>query len=246
MMEPFTIRLAGKTIEVHALFPKTKIFCSEYLADGVADFSVYITPEDIAFEYERAMKQESKESKEPQQYSDTYLETLALYRKIAEKLPEYNTFLIHGSCISVDGEGYLFTATSGTGKSTHTRLWREFFGDRAKMVNDDKPLITVNENGAVIHGTPWNGKHHLGENISVPLKAICVLNRGTENSIEKMDFTDAFPILLGQTYRPKDAKSLAKTLDLLDRLGKNTDVFSLFCNMEKQAASVAYNGMNKK
>ena len=106
---------------------------------------------------------------------DDYLETLAVCRKIAERMPEHNTFLFYGSCIAVDGAGYVFTAKSGTGKSTHTRLWRELLDNRATMVNDDKPLIRIADDDAIIYGTPWDGKHPLSHNIAVPLKAICIL-----------------------------------------------------------------------
>lgn len=245
MMEPFTIKLAGKTIEIKVNFSGTKAYCGDYSVSEKADFSICITKEDVVFEREKARLQDLKEGKEVQQFSDAYLEKLALYRKIAEIMPQYDTMLIHGSCVAVDGVGYLFTAASGTGKSTHTRLWREVFGPRAVMVNDDKPLVTVTEKGAIIHGTPWNGKHHLGENISVPLKAICVLNRGEENRIEKTEFLKAYPVLMGQTYRPKDEPSFLKTLDLLEKLGKNIDIYSFSCNMEREAVKVSYNGMNK-
>lgn len=74
------------------------------------------------------------------EYSLSYLETLAVYRKIVTRLVFSDILLIHGSAIAVDGKAYLFTAPSGTGKSTHTRMCREYFKDRAVMVNDDKPL----------------------------------------------------------------------------------------------------------
>ena len=86
----------------------------------------------------------------------------------------------------MDGAAYLFTAPSGTGKSTHTRLWREVFGDRVWMINDDKPMLRISENLVTAYGTPWNGKHHISRNASAPLKAIVQLNRGKENII--MDF----------------------------------------------------------
>ena len=106
---------------------------------------------------------------------DDYLETLAVCRRIAERMPEHDTFLFYGSCIAVDGAGYVFTAKSGTGKSTHTRLWREMLGVRAVMVNDDKPLIRIADDGSVIYDPPWDCNHHLSHNIAVPLKAICIL-----------------------------------------------------------------------
>lgn len=159
---------------------------------------------------------------------------------------DYDTLLLHGSCVAVDGVGDLFTAKSGTGKSTHTRLWREVFGTRAVMVNDDKPLIRVTETGAIVYGTPWNGKHRLGENISVPLHAICVLERDTVNHIEPVEKKSIYPILLQQTHRPQDSAKMMKMLNLVDRLAANVELYRLGCNMEPNAAKVAYEGMVKR
>ncbi len=91
-------------------------------------------------------------------------------------MPSYDTVLFHGSALAIDGDGYLFTAKSGTGKSTHTRLWRERFGDRVVMINDDKPLLHIDAGSVIAYGTPWNGKHRLGTNASVPLRADCVFS----------------------------------------------------------------------
>ena len=126
--EAFSMRLAGKVIEVRALFPETKAFCREYLCNDDAYFSVDITQDDIVREREKAAHQNMKEFGKALQHSDPYLETLALYRKIAGRLAEHQTLLVHGSAIAVDGQGYLFTAKSGTGKSTHARLWRKLLG----------------------------------------------------------------------------------------------------------------------
>ena len=170
-------------------------------------------------------------------------ETLAIYRKIAEKMPEYDTVLMHGSAVAVDGEAYLFTAPSSTGKSTHTRLWREVFGERAVMVNDDKPLVRIDPDGATVFGTPWNGKHRLGANIAVPLRAICLLERAEINRIGEISARGAYPTLLRQTYRPLDPGVFAKMLTLLDRLKTVVRFYRLGCNMELDAARIAYEGM---
>ena len=158
-------------------------------------------------------------------------------------MPDFDTFLFHGSCVAVDGEGYLFTAKSGTGKSTHTRLWREYLGDRAVMVNDDKPLIRADENGVTIFGTPYNGKHRLGSNIAVPLKAVCILTRAAENHIEPIDREQAYAMLVQQAYRPADPVAMAKTLTLIDRLADGAKLYLLGCNMDIEAAKAAYEGM---
>ena len=134
-------KIADKLIEVTSLYPDVHEYCKDYAAEGVPEFSVEITREDIDYEREKTAKEYAYEGKRAPNYSEGVLEETAVYRKIAEKMPLYATIVFHGSVIAVDGVGYLFTAKSGTGKSTHTRLWREMLRDKAVMVNDDKPLI---------------------------------------------------------------------------------------------------------
>ena len=230
-----TYRFADVNVSVTAIDTAVQSRCSGYETDGPADFAVSTNQEDIAFERARA---------DHSGYSDAYLETLAVYRKIAEKMPAYDTFLFHGSAIAVDGAAYIFTAKSGTGKSTHTRLWREFLGDRAVMVNDDKPLIRVNPDGtATVYGTPWDGKHHLSTNIAVPLKAICILERAKQNTIRQITAGEAYPMLLQQAYRPMDSMALSKTLTLIDRLAASVSLWRLGCNTDIEAARIAYETM---
>ena len=145
-----------------------------------------------------------RKAKERADASKPYLETLTVYRKIATAFLERSVLLMHGSVVAVDGEAYMFTALSGTGKSTHVRLWRKLFGDRAVMVNDDKPLVRIGGERAIVYGTPWDGKHHLSNNIAVPLKAIVVLRRGLENEIHPLTVQEAFPTLLQQSFRTED------------------------------------------
>lgn len=242
----FTIKLAGVPVAVTALFPETKEFCRDYLTDEPSVFSVEIIPPDILFEREKAAHEDALEGIPARHFSDQYLETLAVYRKIAFGLLDHHTLLFHGSAIAVDGSGYLFTAKSGTGKSTHTRLWREYFGNRAVMVNDDKPLLKFTDSGVFVCGTPWDGKHHLSSNLSIPLKAVCILTRSRENQIRPITQKEAWPMLMQQSYRPSDAKKLASTLSLVERLGKSVELYQLGCNMERSAAKAAYDGMNSK
>ena len=123
-MKEIKIQIAGRTVAVGAMYESTCRFLCEYQWEGTAEFSVEISPEDIALEREKAMREDALEGYPIRQYSDAYLETTAVQRKIAEKLFDYDTLLFHGSTIAVDNQAYLFTAKSGTGKSTHTRLWR--------------------------------------------------------------------------------------------------------------------------
>ena len=235
-------KIGEKRIKISSLHEDVHRLCADYHAGGQPNFTVQMTQPDIDFEREKSACEDEVEGIPVRHFSDEYLETLAVYRKIAERMPEYDTFLFHGSAVSVDGAGYLFTAKSGTGKSTHTRLWRELLGKRAVMVNDDKPLIRVNEDGsAVAYGTPWDGKHRLSSNIAVPLKAICILERSGENHIVQITKSEALPMLIQQAYRPADPIALAKTLTLIDRV--DVRFYRLSCNMDISAAELSYNTM---
>ena len=134
----FCVKLADVSICIEPMFDYIREYCREYITEEQAAFTVRIESEDITFERDRSVKEAEKEGNPLMEFTDAYLETLAVYRQIASQLPMWNTLLFHGSVIAVDGEGYLFTAKSGTGKSTHTRIWKQIFGDRATIFNDDK------------------------------------------------------------------------------------------------------------
>ena len=227
-----TYRFADRIISITSLHEAVHNYCKDYVHEG--------TPEMIV---EKSQREYAFEGLKYPDFSDAELEVTAVYRKIAETMPKFDTFVFHGSVVAVDGQAFLFTAKSGTGKSTHTRLWRELFGSRAVMVNDDKPLLRVTESGVIAYGTPYNGKHRLGENIAVPLKALCILTRAEENQIRRISKAEAYPMLMQQVYRPQDAQGLRQTLLLVDKLSQNTALYKLSCNMDISAAQIAYEGM---
>lgn len=239
----FNVRLADVPIGISVLYNTTREFCREYLTEEEAVCKVSVEYSDIVFEKDKSAKEDGRKGIPVRQFSDNYLETLALYRKIAEKLIEKGILLFHGSAVAVDGEAYLFTAKSGVGKSTHTRLWREVFGERAVMVNDDKPLLRMKDGCVAVYGTPWDGKHRLSSNISVPLKAVCILERGNVNRIKKITPREAWPTLMQQSYRPEDADKLKKAVCMIGEITEKTGLYRLQCNMDASAAETAYYGM---
>ena len=242
------IKLAERIIEIKNIHTYVEEYCKDYIVsnDLTPDLSVSISKEDIDFERDKSRKESIAEGKPVIDYSDDYLETLAVYRKIAELIPFFDTILFHGSVISMDGKGYLFTAKSGVGKSTHTKFWRELYSDRVVMINDDKPLIYVSTDEIKAYGTPWDGKHRLSKNTSVPLTGICVLHRSKDNRIKKVTGNEVYPMFVQQTYRPSQKESMLKTFNILDRIFEKVPVYDLYCNMDPDAARVAYEGMNRK
>lgn len=235
-------RIADLDIRISSVHERVHELCSAYCTQSAhADIEAVTTQDDI--DLERIRSGRGAEEDRGAGYSDGYLETLAVYRKIAERSPYHDTVLFHGSAVAVDGKGYIFTARSGTGKSTHARLWRELLGDRAVMINDDKPLIRIRNGEAEVFGTPWDGKHRLSSNSSVQVKAVGLLNRGEENMIRPADVSEVYPALIQQIYRPMDTGAMEKTLELIDRLTEAVSFWRMECNMEIGAAEMAYGAM---
>lgn len=236
-------RIAGKCIEIVSLYKEIHRYCYEYRCNDLPDFVVHISQPDIDFERARSDRRGKYNNSNGGKFSDSCLEILAVYRKIAEIMPTYDVFLFHGSAIAVDDKAYLFAAPSGTGKSTHVRLWREMLGERAVVVNDDKPLIQISDNGPQIFGTPWNGKHRLSTNICVPLKAVCLLERSETNWIRTVSTEEIYPMIMQQIYRPINLDSMKKTMCLLDDLCSRVCFYRLGCNMDPEAAHISYETM---
>ena len=249
----FTIRLAGVNIEVKSLYDEVYSLCKDYVvadterpdygATAKQHLTVAISPEDIVYEREKNRLESEIEVIPVVNYSDAYLETLAVYRKIATKILDYDTFLMHGAVISVENKGWLFTAPSGTGKTTHLRLWLENI-QGSYIVNGDKPLIHIGEE-VTVFGTPWAGKEGMQKNTGVTLKGIVMLERSADNRIEQISFLEALPVLIQQAYRPNDKAELEKTLGLIKKLSSRVAFWRLHCNILPEAATTAYQALNE-
>ena len=242
-MVQFTIEIAGIAYNIQANFSSTEAYCRQFVTDQTGKHMISVTKEDIAAERLNINALDDEQASERSGYSDAYLETIALLRKLAESAPEGDSMLIHSSAVCVDGKAYLFAAPSGTGKSTHARLWREMLGDRAIMVNDDKPFVVKAENIFYVCGSPWNGKHGLGNPIQAPLAGICLLHQAETNSISKLTAVQALPGVMAQCYIPKKADNAVAALGLIDELLKSVPIYSLGCDISREAAELSYNTM---
>lgn len=159
----------------------------------------------------------------------------------AQELLSFNGSFLHASAVLLDGKAYLFSAASGTGKSTHTEKWCRLFG--AQLLNDDKPVVR-RENGCwIAYGTPWSGKHDLSIPAGVPLAAIACLRRGEENKIRRMTAYEALPYLLSQSLRYLTAEQMSAQLALLDKLMEEIPVWELICRNDDEAAFLSYANM---
>lgn len=233
----FTIRMANLNIKIHNKYDYVKELCKDYLInEDKIDLEVSTNDEEIR-EEKSACNNE---------YSEEYCEATCIYRNICNKIVFNNRFFLHASVIEVDGQSYAFAANSGTGKSTHTFLWNEYFKKRARIINGDKPILEIKGGKLLAYGTPWCGKEGFNVNTSSPIKSICFIERSEKNELLKIDEVETIDRLIEQLEFPKDKENVEKLIDLLDWVIKNIPFYILKCNISQEAVEVAYSGMNKE
>lgn len=215
----FTIEIAGIAIAVSNRFHSTKRMFKDYLSRREPLFTVSSSDEE--------MKLEDGEV-------SAYAEQHSIVRKISHFLTDYNAFLMHAAIIRVDGQGVGFAAQSGTGKSTRVMLWKKAMGKRVEVVNGDKPILRFKEEGLYAYGTPWTGKEGWGKNTSVPMTAMCFLERGEEVSLRRMEPAEVLPRLLRQILIPNDARIMNAYMALIERFARTVPCYLYTCNMDKE------------
>lgn len=151
----------------------------------------------------------------------------------------HGCFVFHSSSLCYNGCGVAFSAKSGTGKSTHTNLWLKNFED-CFILNDDTPLISKGKDGSYyISGTPWAGTTGINRNVNVPLKALVLLERGSNNRIEQISPAHALNFLFDGIRSPLNGLMLSNILDTFNLILSEVPVYHLKCNMESEAALIS-------
>ncbi len=232
-------KVSGIIFEIEYFYKLTDVIFEPYTYNGneqVQEF-ISITEEDKTYELSIS------ETTEP-----AIIETGCILRKYAEIcLTKYDALVFHASSVKYNGGAYLFTASSGTGKSTHVTLLKELLGDKIEFINDDKPTIKFEKNGEIIvYGNPWCGKHMRGSNISAPLKGIIKLERGEENFVCEISKMEMLSVLYGQSYIPKNKKDAELLFDYYTKILKSTKLYKLTCNKDISAAECTFKNILSK
>ena len=234
----FRIDMAGHIIAVHSHYNKVYEMCKRFYSDSVSEADIFIETTE-----EEILKEKLQADEKYSSLNYDYFETLLVYRKISEELLSFDTFLMHGAVVALGENAFMFTAKSGTGKTTHVKKWLENKSE-CYIVNGDKPLIKITDKQAIACGSPWSGKEHLYTNTMVPLKAIIIMERSEENHIENISFGDAFTFLLMQTHRPCDGIKMIKTLKLLKQLNGRVSFYRFyFNNLKDDAFDVSFKAL---
>ena len=244
-MPNFNLQIAGQVGAVECGFDSTPYYLARYATNDAADFSVVISNEDLERERQFRDAEALEEGMKLRKVTEPFLERLAIQRKFAEVLMNRGILMVHGSAVAVDGVGYIFTAACGTGKSTHTRLWREVFGDRAVMINDDKSFIRLDGAAVMVCGAPWSGKHGLESNVEVPLGGVCLLERGKENQI-RVILPEEIPELIKNLRWFMESERVAKFDGLAAELCRRVPLWHMKCNMDPDAARMSHAAMSRE
>lgn len=178
----------------------------------------------------------------PQNFYQGMAEGFTIFAQIVADMWTEELIMFHCSSLMVDGKAYLFTAPSGTGKSTHTGLWRERFGSRVTMIDDDKPFLRLMPDGTWrIYGMPYGGKEHIRANISAPVAGIVELHQAPQNTIRRISAHEAYPFLLNQTFQNwTNKQALARTMELAYDLAAKIPVYEMGCTPTPDAAELSY------
>jgi hypothetical protein len=153
---------------------------------------------------------------------------------------------LHSSVVVKDGQAYMFMGRSGTGKSTHSRLWLEHI-DGSWILNDDNPIVRLVEGRAMVYGSPWSGKTPCFLNESAPVAAMVRLVQAKENRFERKSEVEAFSLILpGCSVLRHDERLYGSLCETLIELTGLVCVGEMRCLPDRNAAQVCQDGVNKE
>lgn len=174
-------------------------------------------------------------------FSLTQYEYILSEIAFSDRISYLKGIILHGSAITYNNNGIIFSGKSGAGKSTHAHLWKKHFKNNTEFINDDKPAIVFKNKRPYVYGTMWSGKSDLNNNICSPLKAIVFIEQADTNNIRRLNTTDSLANLTSQVKLPYyDTLLGEKMFDSINKLIDTVPVYMLSCTMDAEAVHVAH------
>ena len=231
--------IAGLNILIDAQYKETEIFLKNFEVKNLNNFDESIKISQL--EFDRQMELVNV-------FEPSFVEhQCILSRLCAILINKYNGCIFHGSAVKYNDAGYIFTAPSGTGKSTHVNNLKKLLGSEIEYINDDKPIIKVENNIPYVYGSPWQGKHYLGGNIKTKLKAIIFLVRSEENFVKELSFNEFLCKLLSQIQNPNSSIEGQTLLDIILAINNSqVKFYVLNCNKEMSSANCTFENILKR
>lgn len=235
----FYIEIAKLLVQVNNHYELIRQHCQPYLVEPYRepDLVMEADEKEIAFGKAWFLQHEHTE------ITDAASEFSRAPYTIYPQLPQFDALWLHSAVMEMDGEGYAVTAPSGYGKTTHARLWLKAFPGKARIINGDNPIFRKENEDFMAYGTPFCGKEGYQVNIGVPLKGFCYLKHGETNSIRRLEPSLAFGQLMREYQGRFTQQNQEKYIELLQHFAEKVPIYVLTCNMDAEAAVVAYEGM---
>lgn len=244
----FSLRIADRVFAVRAEYSALPDKYLDYVVNDntTPDYHIEITAEEILAQSRLAVpEQDGTATRDFQKTGVKYPFSYLVQDRIFRLLLKEDVLYMHASALRFRGKAYVFAAPSGTGKSTHTGLWREEFKDDVVMINDDKIFMRLTDDGVIVYGTPWMGKHAIGQNISAPLGGICFLAQDKENTIRRLRPQEAFYHFYHQLYMGDHPDDQERVFSLAGRLMERVPIWFLRCTKSADAARLANDAMTR-
>ncbi len=229
MRKIYEVEYAGHPICYAFQRTETKRFFGRYLQrSNKTDYDIITTEQEI----------ERMRPFFPEDSRDAYVEYRCLTALTARELHRYDCSIFHSVSFVWEGNTFLLTAPSGTGKTTQYLNWQRMFPDEITMISGDMPVLERREDGTVwAHPSPWNGKEKIGSRLCAPVAGIVLLEQGDENRILPLSARDAvMPFFEQFIVRPETEEQIRALARLMDQMLRNVPCFK-FVNLGDDAST---------
>lgn len=236
-------QIADKNVQITTAYHYFHKVNDAYRVTSYPDFAITTSKAEI-----EAARKNVKEAAIMDGYSlrelpGPYVETLIVRNKIAEKMPKYHSVFIHGSTLAIDGKGFLFIARNGIASHNYCKLWQDYFGERAEMINHDISFIHADNRVIQVYSTPWGNVNRIEKSVSFGLQAVCILDLSKRIGVESFDPINASAMFLQKCYHPIHRPSRQKTMSVIQTVIENVSLYTLQVDMNRENVKAVYDAM---
>ena len=169
-----------------------------------------------------------------------HAEQMMLSLKFNTNALRFGKVSLHASAFKFRGKGYLFSANSQVGKSTQTKLWQQMFPNEVTIINDDKPIIGIEDNVPTVYGTPFSGGSDRDCNTSAPIGAVFFIKRADKCSIRRLNNLEACQNFMENTIYRGSQNFMTALLDVMDKVCSCTQFYELECTPTAESVNCVY------
>ena len=237
-MPSFTVKIADELFQVSPANPYAVEHLLNFIADEPGGVPISVTDEIKRMIVQKLCADEELHGTRPGYYGFGKRELFAYLYLISRYMLTKDTLLVHGSAVVTGGKAYLFIAPSGTGKSTHTSLWCEVLGEKAFVINDDKPFLRPTADGIITFATPW-GLVDKPPADRAPVAAIIDMTRGSETKLYEVSPSEfILPLYKASVHgeTPEEAKTVMR---LIQEVLNSVRLYKMTCTPDAEAAKAA-------